>query len=392
MKDKIIKNPHSKEVKDFLKRTNMEIEDLENLIKEAITAPLKKEEKFIKEEGEEIQSLETFADPTYDVTFKMLFGNDKHKDVLISLLNSLLGFKDTKEIKAVEFANNELPVTYFSNQNEMGISSAVDILCTTTSGQKIAIEMQRQKTKYFLAREQEYMAKLISGQVREGENKLYHEKILETYIVIITKANVFTGKSEFEKRKLFEIDVEPRIIQTNEPYPDNKMHWKFFELKKFEWSEIYKSINRDSPLKEQWLEFLIDCAKQEHEPDRNDIIKKGYDIMKTAKWDSDTKVLYWKQKQNELDLLKTQNLLKQEEFDKGKLKGEIKGEIKEIRKFLNLQKKFSEDVDKLGFLEQLKPSYKYLSEDHEAKLMGGALDLNNSGADSDIADSIIEGM
>ncbi len=34
-----------------------------------------------------------FADPTYDVTFKMLFANSEHLHLLISLINNFLGFK-----------------------------------------------------------------------------------------------------------------------------------------------------------------------------------------------------------------------------------------------------------------------------------------------------------
>ena len=195
--------------------------------------------------------------------------------------------------------------------------------------------MQGQKTKYFLAREQEYMAKLLIGQVKEGEGKKYHEKVLETYIVIITKENVFTGKSEFERKKLFEIDVEPRIVQTNESYPDNKMHWKFFELAKFKSSSNYSKITKDSNLKEQWLEFLIECNKQLTEPERNEIIKQGYEIMKIAKWGPDIQAAYWKQKQDVEDILQEQEDLieetKQKAFQKGKLKGEIKGEIGKIK-------------------------------------------------------------
>jgi len=329
---------------------------------------------------------EVFADPTYDITFKMLFGSEKNKDVLISLLNSLLDFRDKKEIKAVEINNNELPVVPFSTEkSKLGVSSAVDVLCTTANGQKIAIEMQGQKTKYFLAREQEYMAKLLVGQVKEGEGKKYHEMVLETYIVIITKENVFTGKAEFEKQKLFEIDVEPRIVQTNESYPDNKMHWKFFELAKFKNSSNYSKITKDSNLKEQWLEFLIECNKQVNEPERNEIIKKGYEIMKMSKWDADTQTLYWKQKQYVEDMLREQEgLIKeteqkafQEGVEKGKWKGEVKGEIKQMKTFKELE---SSGIDVSKFYNTIKykdqiqsyfeehPDYK---DETESVIMGG---------------------
>jgi len=359
MKDKgIIRNPNSKEVKSFLAKTKMDIKDLESLIQEAITDPLKKQEKFLKKENEEFQSLETFADPTYDVTFKMLFGNENNKDILISLLNNLLGFQGNKEIIDVEINNNELPVTYFFDKKDSGIPSTVDVLCTIKeNNQKVAVEMQGQRQAYFLNRTQEYMAKLISGQVKTGQGAQYHKAVMDTYILVIGKQDLFTGETKLQNQNLFEIDVEPRIVQTNETFPKNKMHWKFFELPKFKQSENYKNMSVESVQKEQWLEFLLDCSKQEQEPDRSDIIKKGYDIMKTAKWDHDTKVLYWKQKQNEIDALETQELLKQEEFNKGEVKGKWKGEVKgELKQFKLLKQleKSGMDIKEEQYLKSMK--------------------------------------
>ena len=319
---------------------------------------------------------EKFADPTFDLTFKMLFGNEKHKDILISLLNSLLGFEGDEEITEVEINSNEFPVSFVSSdKGESGISSSVDILCTNKGKQKIAVEMQRQKTKYFLAREKEYMSKLITNQVKEGEGQQYHEKVLETYIIIIGKSNIFTGNTALKDQKLFEIDVVPTIIQTQEVFPGNKMYWKFFELPKFMKSDNYKNIAADSPLKNQWLEFLEDCAKQYEEPERHEIIKKGYEIMEIAKWDGDTKVLYWKQKVNEQDLLETQEDAKKEAyeqgekqgFDKGKMKGEIKGEISKIK--MGIENELSEEkiLKKLHHTKEKFPEIKqYFAENPSA--------------------------
>ena len=41
---------------------------------------------------------EEFGDPTFDVTFKKLFGSEENKDILINLLNSLLNFEGEKKI------------------------------------------------------------------------------------------------------------------------------------------------------------------------------------------------------------------------------------------------------------------------------------------------------
>ena len=329
--------------------------------------PSKKVKALKKLAESDIKIPEIFADPTFDVTFKMLFGNDAHKDILISLINSLLGFQGEKEIIAVEINTNELPISKFSSdRGESGVTSAVDILCTNKGKHKIAIEMQGQRTKYFLAREQEYMAKLISNQVKEGEGKLYNEKVLETYIIVIGKANIFFGSTALKDQKLFELDIMPLVMQTYEVVPFNKMFWKFFELPKFKESSNYKSMSKDSPLKEQFLEFLLDCSEKEEEPDRDEIIKKAYEVMKVAKWDGDKKALYWKQRANEQDFLATQESLKDEMFEKGKIKGkiegkiegkikgEIKGEISKVKALMEEGVPQEKIITKLKFLTQAK--------------------------------------
>jgi len=153
------------------------------------------------------------------------------------------------------------------------------------------------------------------------------------------------------------IDVKPVIIQTNEIYPGNKMHWKFYELPKFKKSVDFKNMCKDSDIKHQWLEFLVKCNNQVEEPDRNDLIKKGYDIMKIAKWDEDTKNLYWKEKINEIDAIQQIEFDKEEVFKegmlKGKWKGEVKGEIKQF-KFLKQLEKSGIDIKEEQYLKSMK--------------------------------------
>ena len=95
---------------------------------------------------------ETFADPKYDITFKMLFASEVNKDILISLLNSLLGFKGSKEITEVEINSNELPVSPFSTKKgESGVTSSVDIFCTNRGKQKNSYRDATPKNKIFFS-------------------------------------------------------------------------------------------------------------------------------------------------------------------------------------------------------------------------------------------------
>ncbi|AVP87658.1 Putative transposase [Candidatus Phycorickettsia trachydisci] len=289
---------------------------------------------------------EIYADPTTDVGFKMLLNKDK--EILMSIINSLLDFSGENEIVELEISSNENSVDLISSEKgQSGIVTSVDILCTNKGKHQIAIEMQRQKENYFLAREQFYMAKLISNQVKEGESQRYHEAVLETYIIVIGKKNMFTGNTAISDQNLFEIDVKPMIVKTGEIYPNNKMNWRFFELPKFQKSNEYKHINKGSIIKYQWLAFLSDCSNKEVALDRKEIIKKGYEIMKIATWSADKQTLYWKEKDNERAAQQILKESKEEGFaegfeegmekgmekgmERGKLKGEIKGEISKVK-------------------------------------------------------------
>ena len=46
-----------------------------------------------------------FADPKNDIAFKKIFGDENKTSVLISFLNSILNFKNNKQIKSLTIVN-----------------------------------------------------------------------------------------------------------------------------------------------------------------------------------------------------------------------------------------------------------------------------------------------
>ena len=104
-------------------------------------------EEEVKEEIKLKVDYAEYADPTYDITFKMLFASEKHKNLLIDFANSLLGFTGEEEIVNVRLEREATPPF-----GKYGINSAVDVLCSTANGKTIALEMQRKHEDYFLSR------------------------------------------------------------------------------------------------------------------------------------------------------------------------------------------------------------------------------------------------
>lgn len=362
---------------------------------------IKKESTVMIEEFTEKEE-QVFAEPTFDLTFKMLFGNEKNQDVLISFLNNVLGFTGNKEILKVEINSNEL-----LGDSDKSIQSSVDILCTNKGKQKIAIEMQRVYEDYFLAREQEYMSKIISQQVTSGQSSKYHEVMLDTYVIVIAKNNIFPDRcppkvkpdkkelldkynNKIENFKKFEEvynldkeniaeeiyyykEVVPMIKGYNIEIPDNKMNWVFCELSKFK--KQYKSTEVDGTctVKEQWLDFLINAHEKRDIPGNLDkIVMRGYEIMKTVLIEEDTRILYWKEKRDrelyeQAQEEKSEKLF-QDGFDKGKWKGEVKGEIGKIKMGIEAKWEDEKIIKKLHHVKDKLPQFKEYFNTHPEQM------------------------
>ena len=151
-------------------------------------------------------------------------------------------------------------------------------------------------------------------------------------------------------------------------------------------------INAGSSLKEQWLNFLVNCNDQKTVPENvSEIIKLGYEIMKIAKWSQEEKENYELSKIKEAYRLKELENIEKNAFHqgleqgikegelKGKWKGEVKGEIKQIRSLLKHgvePEKIKEELKILNQgknLEKFEFNCQYIREhtgDTESQIMG----------------------
>jgi len=68
-----------------------------------------------------------FLDPTYDITFKRVFGNEEHKEITIDFLNDFLERPEGKRITAVNFAN-ELPEVPQEFSEDSEVDEAFEVL------------------------------------------------------------------------------------------------------------------------------------------------------------------------------------------------------------------------------------------------------------------------
>jgi predicted transposase/invertase (TIGR01784 family) len=119
-----------------------------------------------------------YIDPFTDFGFKWLFGNIKHKRILIRFLNDLI---DDLNFPIVDIE--------YRNLEKMGLNivdrkAIFDIYCTDESGDHFIVELQRSRQKYFKNRSLYYTSFPIQEQAKRGDwdyrlNRVYFIALME---------------------------------------------------------------------------------------------------------------------------------------------------------------------------------------------------------------------
>jgi predicted transposase/invertase (TIGR01784 family) len=106
-----------------------------------------------------------FADARTDLVFKRIFGDESHKDILIGLLDPLLGLDEAHRI---------VDLTYLSAEQAPRIpelkSSIVDVKCVDAQGTRYVVEMQVLNVEGFEKRIVYNLCKAYTTQLAAGDD------------------------------------------------------------------------------------------------------------------------------------------------------------------------------------------------------------------------------
>ena len=108
--------------------------------------------------------------PKIDFAFKKLFGSEENKDLLLSLVNSILSEKD--QVSELEIKN---PYNFADYSNDK--FSIVDIKAKDKSGTWINIEMQMNYYSDFDKTALYYWAKIFADQIDSGQDAILLPKL-----------------------------------------------------------------------------------------------------------------------------------------------------------------------------------------------------------------------
>ena len=158
-----------------------------------------------------------YADLLDDDVFKLVFGRESTKDVMIEFLNQVI---DDRRIVDLEFLDKEMhPVECDSK------GAVYDMFCRTDDGSKIIVEVQRRKQPFYPERALYYSTFQIQRQVESGAENY---DFLPVYVV-----NILNFKMDDDPESRAVRTVYRLYEETSHKLLTNRVTFIFLELPKF---------------------------------------------------------------------------------------------------------------------------------------------------------------
>jgi len=222
-----------------------------------------------------------FADPTNDMAFKKIFGDENKTEVLISFLNSILDFKNNKLIKSVTIAN-----PYQIPQIKDLKNTIVDVKDINQDDEEFIVEMQVEKDKNFAKRSLYYTSKSYINQIEKGEE---YYKLKKVYFIGILDFAIFDTPDYISRHLIVDEKTLKQELKDFE--------FSFIELKKFK-----LNLEECDTLAKKWIYFIQNA-------DNFEVIPQEYEDIKEFKEAFSIATQYnWTQKELEIyDYVSVQN-------------------------------------------------------------------------------------
>ena len=215
-----------------------------------------------------------FADPKNDIAFKKIFGDENHKEVLISFLNAVLDFQGEQTIVDVELAN-----PYQVPKIEALKETILDIKATNQKQEHFIVEMQKKDLGDFTKRSLYYTAKAYVNQLDAGKN--YH-KLKKVYFIGLLNFTMFEGGSCISRHLILNQETNTQDLDDFE--------FCFIELPKFNTPLV--ELNT---LLDKWLYFIKNAASLEMVPKElagDKALEQAFDSAKMYNWNREEMDVY----------------------------------------------------------------------------------------------------
>ncbi|APZ30437.1 hypothetical protein RRIM16_06655 [Rickettsia conorii subsp. raoultii] len=260
-----------------------------------------------------------------------MFGVEENKDLLISLINSIVSEKD--QIVEVTLLNPYNPKNFKADK-----LSILDIKAKGESSKRYNIEIQVTDEADYDKRALYYWAKMYTEQLKEGSDYAALNKTIGIHILNFTSItdtdeyhNSFQLK-EIKSGLVYFKDIELHTIELN----------KFAKNPKEELSDVVKKVKNALDI---WLAFLTrnDLLNKDNLPKEldNDVLKKALTVLEVINLNDAEREEY----ENRLEWLRIETSAFKKMKEEGRAEGEARRNI-EIAKEMLIDKEPLETIIK----------------------------------------------
>jgi len=215
-----------------------------------------------------------FADPKNDMAFKKIFGDENKTEVLISFLNSILNFQDSKLIKSVSIANPYQVPKIKDLKNTI-----LDIKAKNQDDEEFIVEMQVEKDKNFAKRSLYYTSKSYINQIKKAVD---YPQLKKVYFIGILDFAIFDTPDYLSRHLILD---EKTLKQEMKDFEFN-----FIELKKFK-----LPLSECDTIAKKWIYFIQNAEDLELIPKEYENLedfKVAFEIAKMYHWDKQELEVY----------------------------------------------------------------------------------------------------
>ena len=254
-----------------------------------------------------------YVNPYTDFGFKLLFGTDMNKELLISFLNSLLHGREV--IKDVTYLNAE----HLGTQ-EYDRKAVFDVYCENEQGEKFLVEMQKGEQQVFKDRSVFYSTFPIREQAKRGN---WDYELKAVYTVGILNF-VFDDKDD----EYFHHEVKLMDIYTKEVFYD-KLTFVYLEMPKFN-----KREDELVTMFDKWLFVLRNLASLLERPAalQERVFTRLFEAAEIAKFSKRELCEYEDSLKNFRDMYSVITTAEMKGEARGREEGRAEGELAERQK------------------------------------------------------------
>ena len=220
--------------------------------------------------------------PRVDLAFKKIFGVEENKDLLISLINSIVGTED--QVSDITLLNPYNPKNF--KQDKLSI---LDVKATNQDGKRFNIEIQISDEADYDKRALYYWAKLYTEQLKVAQDYSALSKAIGIHILNFTSIpqaknyhNVF-HITEKENGFAYFKDLELHTIELNKFTSDSS-------------EELKDIVAKTRNALDMWVAFLTrhDLLKADRLPKEldNEELKKALHVLDVLNFSEEERELY----------------------------------------------------------------------------------------------------